>query len=328
MFDFKTMFDLTPYEIYIFVLCMIVFVLLTALFIILFSWIMRLLVRGIREGLEDLKILKEYKKYRNKKLKTGLVDILITVLFCTLSFGAFGFSIYTSIYANDVITVPMYRAVLSASMAKKYEENEHLFENDLNDQFDRFDLILTHPLPAEEDLQLYDIVVYEIEETLVVHRIVGIEEPNEKHSNERWFMLQGDAVETQDRFPVLYSQMRAIYKGERIPFLGSFIAFMRSPAGFFCIVLIVFGVVAIPHMEKKLYKERRKRLLWLMENDEEDEYDDLLEESEPQTGVYRASEGVYCCCPFACPYYTMYYMCKCANCQYAREGSITRRNRR
>ena len=67
-------------------------------------------------------------------------------------------------------------------MSTKNEKNEYLFENDLNDQFDMFDIVITQPLPDEEELQLYDIVVYERDDMLVIHRIVEIEEPNEKHS--------------------------------------------------------------------------------------------------------------------------------------------------
>ena len=39
-------------------------------------------------------------------------------------------------------------------------KNKYLVENKLNDQINMFDLILCRHLPAEEDLELYDIVVY------------------------------------------------------------------------------------------------------------------------------------------------------------------------
>ena len=309
------MFDLTPYEIYIFCLCMVVFTLLTVLFIVLFAWIMRLFVRQIRFGVEDKQILKEYKKYKNKTKRIGFVDMLITLVFCVLAFSMFGFSVYTSIYQEQVTTgMPLWRVVLSSSMSEKNEKNKHLFEQNLNDQFDRFDLVLTEALPAEQDLKLYDIVVYEVEEMLIIHRIVGIEEPNEKHPEERWFLLQGDAVPGQDRFPVLYSQMKAIYKGTRIPFVGSFVAFLQSPAGYICILLVIFGVISIPLMEKKLYKERRKRMRWLMENGKVDENGDYIEDKPTTTVVAVATTR---CCPARCPYARMAYRTyACMRCPY------------
>ena len=113
-------------------------------------------------------------------------------------------------------------------------------------------MIATHSLPKEEDLKLYDIVVYEVDDMLIVHRIVGIEEPNQEHPGNRYFLLQGDAVDSPDRFPVLYEQMRAIYTGERLPFVGSFVLFMQSPAGWLCMLLVVFAIFATPIIEKKI----------------------------------------------------------------------------
>ena len=120
-------------------------------------------------------------------------------------------------------------------------------------------------LPEEKDLQLYDIVVYEMADTLVVHRIVEIEEPNDKHPNERYFRFQGDNVDTQDRYVVKYSQMRAIYKGERVRFVGSFVCFLQSPAGYMCILLVGLGIVFIPTLDKKIKKEEHDRLTFLLQ---------------------------------------------------------------
>ena len=263
--------NLTPYEIYTFILSMVVIVLLSVLFIILFSWIMKLLVRGIRAGLEDKKLLKDRKKYCDAKPKSGLLDKLITVVFCVFAFGSFAFSLYTGICEDNVTKgVPTCRVVLSSSMETKHKNNTYLTKYNLNDQFGKFSLILTHELPAEDELEVFDIIVYEIDDTLVVHRIVGIEERNEKHPSERWFLTQGDAVPSRDSAVVKYSQMKAIYKGQNIPFVGSFVAFMQSPAGYICMLLILFGVTAIPYMEKKLYEERLGRLYRIKNPDEEE----------------------------------------------------------
>ena len=100
----------------------------------------------------------------------------------------FIFSTYVNCQQNSTFdNIPTLKVVNSASMSVKHEDNKYLVENDLNDQFQTFDLILTYKLPKEEDLELYDIVVYEVDEILVIHRIVGIEEPNEQHS-ERYFL--------------------------------------------------------------------------------------------------------------------------------------------
>lgn len=253
------------YEIYIFFLCLVVFIALTTLFTIFTVWIVRLLVRIIRAGLEDEKIRKEYAKRQRlgKKVKNSeIFDRIISGLFGVLFLAVFIFSVGMTLTEEKMVgDIPVVRVVQSGSMSKKYEKNKYLFENDLNDQIQTFDLIVTKKLPDEKDLELYDIVVYEVDDILVVHRIIKIEEANATHPDCRWFTLQGDNVQFPDKTPVLYSQMRAIYEGDRIPYIGSFFAFMQSPAGYLCILLLIFGAIAIPLVEKILERERMKRLL-------------------------------------------------------------------
>lgn len=258
---------MTQYEIYILILCLIVFVLLTTLSIVSITLITKMYLRLVRGGLEDENLIKEYEKAEKRKCSkfSKAVDITIAVFLCAILAFAFSGSIYINctqnVYFKDI---PTYRVVQTGSMAKKSDKNLYLWKNELHDQIQTFDLIATYQIPKEEDLKLYDIVVYEVDDILVVHRIVGIEEPNERHS-ERYFLLQGDAVDAPDRFPVLYSQMRGIYRGEKIPFIGSFVLFMQSPAGWLCILLAVFAVIATPILEKKIANVKDGRMVIVKE---------------------------------------------------------------
>ena len=190
------------------------------------------------------------------------MDCLFSFVMCIILAAIFVFSLFvgctTDTYSSDA---PTFRVVNTGSMEKKNEKNEYLVKNNLNDQIATFDLIIVYKAPKEEDLKLYDIVVYEVDDIMVVHRIVEIEEPNQYHPNERWFKLQGDAVENPDRFPVKYEQIKGIYKGDRVPFVGSFILFMQSPAGWLCIILVVGAMIVTPILEKKLNKVKNERLI-------------------------------------------------------------------
>ena len=238
---------------------MIVYVLLTSLSVFVIAMFTKMTIKLIKHGAEDEKIKTEYAKAQ-KKRKCGAVDCIVSVL-CSIIFAvAFAFSVYVNVQQDKYFdNIPTLKVVNSGSMSKKYEKNTYLFENNLNDQFQTFDIIFTYKAPKEEDLQLYDIVVYEVDEVLLVHRIVGIEEPNERHPDERYFLLQGDAVETPDRFPVRYNQIQAIYRGKRIPYIGSFVSFLQSPAGWMCMILIVVAIVATPILEKKIAKAKAER---------------------------------------------------------------------
>ncbi len=255
---------MSEYQIYTLILCVIVFILLTGASVLCLYIITKFSLKLIRTGAEDQRIARSYlrEKVSDKNNKIPkYIDRIFSFLVCIVFIVIFAFSIV--VRAGEVTSaswLPSLRVVRTSSMAEKNEKNEYLAENNLNDQIGIFDLIETAPLPAEMDLQLYDIVVYEVDEMLIIHRIVEIEEPNESHPDCRYFRLQGDAVEAPDRFPVLYEQMRAIYRGNRIPFIGSFILFMQSPAGWLCAILIVVAMIAMPILDKLVAKAELERL--------------------------------------------------------------------
>ena len=246
---------MTPYENYVLILCIIVFTALTALFSFLVLQIIKMQVKLIKLGAEDRRITKEYINSTNNSKKNKIytvIDKVVSSVLCVVLFALFVLSLYMNIteeYPSEKI--PKLSVVKSDSMSYKNEKNEYLFDNYLDNQLQTFDLILTYKLPKEEDLKLYDIVLYVRDKDTVAHRIVAIEEPNEKHG-ERYFLLQGDAIENPDTFPVYYSQMRGIYKGDRVAFIGSFIVFMQSVAGYLCILLVILALIAIPYVYKKL----------------------------------------------------------------------------
>lgn len=255
---------MTDYEIYVFILCLIVFIMLTSLSVFCISVITKLSLRLISVGAEDEKILKEHKKNAKKKSNKRLakvIDYATSAIVCLVFIVMLISSIVINCTENSCCgLLPTYRVVKTASMATKNVKNTYLNENNLNDQIQTFDLIRTEKLPDEMDLKLYDIVVYETDGMLIVHRIVEIEEPNASHPDSRHFKLQGDAVDAPDRFPVLYEQMRAIYSGNRIAFIGSFILFMQSPAGWLCTLLILVTMIATPILDKKLQRTKDERL--------------------------------------------------------------------
>lgn len=251
---------MSDYEIYVFILCTIVFLMFTLVFTYIIAEMARMKLKMIRNGLEDEQIKSEYQRNKRKGCTGTAVGNVFSLLLCLGLCVAFGFSVYMQTTEEKAPNgIPSLKVVKSASMAKKHEKNTYLTENHLDDQIQTFDIIVTRHLPPEEELELYDIVVYKQEDIYVIHRIVGIEEPNEKHPNARHFLLKGDANKYSDEFPVLYSQMQGIYEGERIPYIGSFILFLQSPAGWLCVILVLFAMIATPILEKKFQTETNNR---------------------------------------------------------------------
>ena len=272
---------MTNFEIYVFLLCFIVFSLLTAMFTYLLTSITKMEMELIRFGHRDEAIIKQLNKKKKESRAILWGGKIVSVLFCLIFVATFSFAIY--IHATEerpANGVPSIKVVKSESMAEKNVKNKYLFDNNINDQLQMFDIVICHHLPAENELELYDVVVYKQDDVYVIHRIVGIEEPNEQHPNERHFLLQGDAVERPDTFPVLYSQMQGIYEGSRIPFVGSFVLFLQSPAGWLCVLLVIFAMIATPVVEKKIKEETDKRILTFAEHPYEEAEEEECEWAE------------------------------------------------
>ncbi len=301
------------HEIYQFLLCLIVFLLLTSIFTYFTIYVIKTSIKLIGLGAEDEIIITEYEKAKKSAKITkalSIFDKVFTLVVCTLLIAFFGVSACVNIESTKAVgDIPVIQVVKSSSMESRYENNDYLFKNDLTDQISTFDLITVYKLPNEEDLKLYDIVVYEVDNVLVIHRIVEIEEPNAEHS-ERYFRLQGDAVHYPDKYPVKYSQMKGIYRGERIPFIGSFVMFMQSPAGYLCILLVLFVLIALPIAEKKILKAKMARLIAIgylsadgalasttLTKEETDSIKEVLEEKQPivenETAITSSPQILY-----------------------------------
>lgn len=287
---------MTGFELYIFFLCLFVFIALTGLFSFLIIYIGKQRAIIISNGLEDQKIKerlnKKLNQSSNKANKTiEIIEKVLSMVLCAFLCVLIVFTGVTScIGEQKVKTIPAIKVIASTSMSEKYEKNTYLFTNNLDDQLQMFDLVVLRELPKEEDLKLYDIVVYEhISGALLIHRIVGIEEPNEKHPNERHFLLQGDAVHYPDSFPVRYSQMKSIYCGERIPNVGSFVYFLQSPAGIMCLILLVVSFVLMPIADNILLKKEYARVLLMVESGELDS--EVLDFYKKQARASREEDG-------------------------------------
>ena len=252
------------HETYVIVVCIIVFALFVLVFSTMIGMIQNLTLKVVRLGGLDNRIEREIA--RSRRCSRGvcakiskIVNVLLSLILLVIFGAAFLMALSTADDPNAKVgSVPQMKIVLSQSMSKQHEKNTYLEENDLNNQFSMYDLLIIRELPAEEELELYDIIVYEIEGELVVHRIIGIEEPNSKHS-ERHFLLKGDASPYEDKFPVTYSQMRGIWEGEQVKFIGSFFLFMRSPGGYLCLILAIFAAIVSPILESGLWRAKKRR---------------------------------------------------------------------
>lgn len=261
----KSFQDLSEFDFYVFMVCFVAFIATFVVLSILLFFIIRQELKAIKFGMIDEQLVREHMDGLDKGFRPWTIVYLVFSVLTILAVILLAWT-FTVRFRDPKVVGPgsVPRVVLSDSMSEKRDTNTYLEENGLDDQFDTFDLIFTEELPGEFELELYDIVVYKYkDETYIVHRIIGIEEPNENHPDHRLFQLRGDAVKYSDDRPVEYSQMMSIYRGERIQYVGSFIHFMQSPAGYLCILLMVVGFILTPIIDVLIKIAKKKRLIIL-----------------------------------------------------------------
>lgn len=249
---------MTPFDIYLLVISIVVILGLASFFTILIWYIYTLTMRLIYVGYWDQELVEEFDIEKLPKPQ-GTVGKIISAAVCGVLAIVVLFSVFLGMTETSITAaVPSLKVVKSGSMSEKHEKNEYLVENDLNNQIQTFDIITTYAPPAEEDIKLYDVIVYEDDGNLIIHRVIYIVEPN-KEGDGRLFYTRGDANEKSDTMPVKYEQIRGIYREERIPFVGSFVLFMQSPAGIICLMLAIACMIIMPIVDDKIAEARSHR---------------------------------------------------------------------
>ena len=126
---------MSGYELYIFFLCLIVFVSLTALFGVMLYVLLKQGMKAIYHGLEDERIKTEYTKETQRKRWVNILCNVITAMVLGVVAVAFVSSVCIKL-SDDKVTgnTPVAKIVMSESMSAKRDTNAYLAENDLNDQ--------------------------------------------------------------------------------------------------------------------------------------------------------------------------------------------------
>ena len=109
------------YDIYVLILCLIVFIALTAVFVIGIVYIAKLLMRLIKTGAEDEKLKTEYQKsqIKTKGAKIlSVIDKVFSAFLCFIVVMVFVFSIIVNANENRLTGAnPTMKVVKSGSMS-------------------------------------------------------------------------------------------------------------------------------------------------------------------------------------------------------------------
>lgn len=240
-------------------------------FTVLYQSYVRATISQVESGKRDIELLDaalNERSERTKKVKKILfiVRTSVFVLFLVMIIPLFLFSLITRIAGDRPIFGKTIMIVASGSMGEKDDGNDYL-EN-LNDQIDKYDIIVLEKVESIDELKLYDIIAYKNKEgTNIIHRIVAI---NGSGDNVQ-FIMRGDANNVNDDFKPKPSDVIGVYRGKRIPLVGIIVMFLQSYSGIITVVALLYCLFMIDIVSRKIDRcetKRTNQLLSIIDSDE------------------------------------------------------------
>ncbi|MCI5745784.1 MAG: signal peptidase I [Erysipelotrichaceae bacterium] len=235
----------------------------------------------IKSGKRDIELIDEViyekqEKTKRKRKRNRLIKNIIFYVIMIIIIPIFIFSIInkftggTAMIGNHSIM-----AVASGSMSEKNKANDYLVTNNLNNQFNTYDIIILEKVNQSSDLNVYDVIAYVNDKGItVIHRIISINYENGKQT----FTTRGDSNNASDAYHPSFEDIVGRYSNKRIKGLGIFIVFFQSYPGIITIVSMVYCLIMIDKVSKKMESAQEERVIHLKEIIEEINDDKVQEE--------------------------------------------------
>ena len=232
-------------------------------FCFIYSWFVSGTISDIKFGKADIELIDEaiYQnlssvKKRKKISKTINSIVFYGLLICIAPY--FIFAIVNKVQGN--LTLFGDKGVLvvgSGSMSKKNPVNDYLIENNLNNQFNKYDIIIIESIDSDDDLKLYDVVTFVNPKGInIIHRIIKIE--TDKDGNVI-YTTRGDANDVNDA-PLTIANIKGKYTNQRIQYVGAIILFFQSTLGIVTLIILAVCLVVNDKQMAKINKVKNERL--------------------------------------------------------------------
>lgn len=196
-------------------------------------------IHTIENGEDDLylldNVIEETKLEKSKRRKAmRIVGKVISYLILGVVAAFFIYSLVNRFTSGVTMIGDKAMVVIgSGSMSQQNEANTYLKTNNLNNQFNTYDIIQIQKYKDVDQVKLYDVVAYRNDENIViVHRVIEIKE----NDGTKTFITQGDSnnasdVGSQYKESLSYDRIVGYYTNFRIQGVGAFIVFLQSNSG-------------------------------------------------------------------------------------------------
>ncbi len=233
-----------------------------ALFTILYNTYANSQINEIKSGKRDIEIIDEViyerqTKIINKRKRNKIIKTISYYLALLIIVPLFVLALISKIN-NDVLMINnrSIMVVASNSMSEINKQNNYLKENNLLNQFSKYDIIVLKKVNSIEDIKLYDIVCYKNEENInIIHRVIDI-----KYEDETKLVMRGDANNANDKFTPTISDIVGVYTEQKIKGFGIIIMFLQSYAGIITICSLIYCIMMIDKSTQKIYEVQNERI--------------------------------------------------------------------
>lgn len=248
------------------IICLLSF---SIVFTILFRHYYLYNIENVKKGNVDIELIENAKKIKEaktnkRKIVTNIISKVISYIVFALIIIVFAFSLYSRFSGNSIpFGNSSLIVIASGSMSEKNEDNSYL--QNINNQFNTYDIIGITKYNNQEEIELYDVVAFKNDEgTTIVHRIIEILDVNGKEA----YITRGDSNNTSDNGVqyedyLTYDNIIGYYNGTRIQSVGIFIVFLQSNAGIITIIAIAYCLFMFDYYSNRYEKavEDRTKLL-------------------------------------------------------------------
>lgn len=252
------------------------------LILILFSLFGKSKKRNYESKAEDENINKEIKKDKKKKkcksteeyrdiyLKSkkskkasSIFGIICNTFIGLLLVAGLSFAITMKVNTGTLsFNDSQVLVVKTSSMSTKHSNNTYLDSRDKvsgykNTRIKANTLIALKTYKPSDEIDLYDIVAFKIEDTIIVHRVVEINNSN----GNTLYTFRGDAnpYSLTAEVNVTQDKIIGVYDGYQSIPLGYIISFLQSPIGTISILMLVITLFGYTVIFEKIDKAHDKR---------------------------------------------------------------------
>lgn len=197
-----------------------------------------------------------YKRKKRKKVGNIISNSIVGIFLVAL----IGFFVWATVMkSNDQTTYfgdKTYLVIQTSSMASINENNKYLKDGSIdskdrmNTRISQYAFIGIDKFKSEDQIKVYDIVAFRMDDKIIVHRVYSIGEEKDGH---KLFTFRGDAnpASMSGEINVTSDRIVGIFDGYQNQILGSIVIYIQSGTG-----LISVFAIAIVLMVYIFYYDR------------------------------------------------------------------------